>query len=127
VRVWTVEEANAALPRVRATVERLRAALTAARERAELLASRISGNGHVPPNTEALWVRGSMKALSAQGIVMRDLETGLVDFSARSASGREYWLCWRFGEPEVGYWHWPEDGFAGRRPLSEAPEADPPT
>jgi hypothetical protein len=108
---------------VRATVERLRAALTAARARAELLASRISGNGHVPPNAEALWLRGSMKALSAQGIVMRDLEAGLVDFSARSASGREYWLCWRLGEPEVGYWHWPEDGFAGRRPVSEAPEA----
>jgi hypothetical protein len=25
------------------------------------------------------------------------------------------------GEPEVAWWHWPEAGFAGRRPLSDPP------
>ena len=30
---------------------------------------------------------------------------------------REVYLCWRMGEPEVGYWHEPDAGFAGRQPL----------
>jgi hypothetical protein len=53
--------------------------------------------------------------------VVRDLERGLVDFPARSPSGRDYWLCWVVGEPEVAWWHWPEAGFAGRTPLGDPP------
>ena len=59
--------------------------------------------------------------LEAEGIVLRDVRQGLVDFPARAASGRGYWLCWLVGEPEVAWWHWPEDGFAGRTPLSTPP------
>jgi hypothetical protein len=54
-------------------------------------------------------------------VVLRDPDRGLVDFPARSPSGRRYWLCWVVGEPAVTWWHWPEDGFAGRTPLSEPP------
>lgn len=35
--------------------------------------------------------------------------------------GRPYWLCWVPGEDEVAFWHWPEDGYAGRRPVGDAP------
>jgi hypothetical protein len=35
--------------------------------------------------------------------------------------GREYLLCWRLGESAVAWWHWPDSGFAGRRPLSDPP------
>jgi hypothetical protein len=122
VRIWTVEEANAALLRVAAALERLQEAVKAARERAQLLAARASGDGHVPPNADAMRARAAMSALTDQGIVVRDLERGLIDFPARSPSGRPYWLCWLHGEPEVGFWHWPEDGFAGRRPLSQPPD-----
>ena len=61
-------------------------------------------------------------ALEAEGIVLRDVRTGLVDFPAQASSGRGYWLCWIVGEPEVAWWHWPEDGFAGRTPLSQPPD-----
>jgi hypothetical protein len=53
--------------------------------------------------------------------VLRDLDTGLVDFPARLEDGREYLLCWVLGEPAVEWWHWPDTGFAGRRPLSDPP------
>ena len=33
--------------------------------------------------------------------------------------GREVYLCWEEGEPEIAFWHEPETGFAGRRPLAD--------
>jgi hypothetical protein len=49
-------------------------------------------------------------------IVLRDAESGLIDFPAR-VEHRDVFLCWRLGEDRVAYWHGPESGFAGRRPL----------
>jgi hypothetical protein len=80
-----------------------------------------SGNGHRPPEPDADLLGRALAELSAEGIVVRDLERGLVDFPARSPSGRDYWLCWVVGEPEVAWWHWPEAGFAGRTPLADPP------
>ena len=52
------------------------------------------------------------------GLTLRDIEHGLVDFPALVA-GRQVWLCWQRGEPEIGFWHDLETGFSGRRPLAE--------
>ena len=51
-------------------------------------------------------------------IVLRDIQTGLVDFPALVA-GRQVWLCWRLGEDEVGWWHELSEGFGGRRRLED--------
>lgn len=53
------------------------------------------------------------------GVVVRDYERGLVDFPA-IVGGQPGYLCWLVGEESIGYWHGPEDGFAGRRPLDRA-------
>ena len=50
------------------------------------------------------------------GIVLRDIEQGLIDFPGMR-DGKEVFLCWRMGEDAVNYWHDPDTGFAGRRPL----------
>lgn len=105
-RWWTVEEANEALPRVTDALERAKGAVVG-----------TTGNGHQTANT----LEQVVADLEAEGIVLRDLGSGLVDFPARAPAGRGYWLCWLAGEPEIAWWHWPEDGFAGRRPLSEPP------
>jgi hypothetical protein len=52
------------------------------------------------------------------GIMLRDIESGLVDFPAL-VSGRQVWLCWRLGEEGVGWWHELSTGFESRRPLAE--------
>jgi hypothetical protein len=126
---WTLEEANAALERVRATVRRIRELAGARREHpSEQMAARIHRNGqrngqsHGVGGRQAAELREAVDELSAEGILLRDVDNGLVDFPARSASGRPYWLCWLVDEPEVAWWHWPETGFAGRRPLSDPPE-----
>jgi hypothetical protein len=118
---WTVERANAALPRIRETVQRIRALVGERRDQAESTATRIHGNGHAPNHPHAAELRGALEQLTRDGIVLRDVDNGLVDFPARSASGRQYWLCWLVEEPEVAWWHWPETGFAGRRPLDDPP------
>jgi hypothetical protein len=51
------------------------------------------------------------------GAIIKDLDTGLLDFPAWR-NEREVYLCWRFGEERVDYWHEVEAGFAGRQPIS---------
>jgi len=119
---WTLEEANAALPRVGDTVERIQELARRARAGGGEAAERTRGNGHAPSDPAATELAAAVDELTSQHIVLRDLESGLVDFPAVSPSGRQYWLCWLPGEAELGWWHWPEAGFAGRTPLAQPPE-----
>ncbi|HEY4382284.1 MAG TPA: DUF2203 domain-containing protein [Acidobacteriaceae bacterium] len=50
------------------------------------------------------------------GVQVKDLEQGLLDFPC-VMDGKMVLLCWKLGEKEIGFWHTPEDGFAGRKPL----------
>ncbi len=51
------------------------------------------------------------------GGVIKDPQTGLVDFYGR-VDGKLVWLCWRYGEDSLGYYHELAAGYSGRRPLS---------
>jgi hypothetical protein len=60
------------------------------------------------------------------GCLVKDLETGLVDFPSQR-EGEDVYLCWKLGEPRIGFWHGIEEGFAGRKPLDDSPsEREPP-
>jgi hypothetical protein len=118
---WTVTEVNAALPRVTEVVERVRASVVGTRAHHRATGDAAGGNGHSRDRPAALSFAAAVEALAAEGIVLRDADAGLIDFPATAPGGRRYWLCWVVGEPAVAWWHWPEDGFAGRRPLSEPP------
>ncbi len=118
---WTVERANAALPRVGAAVTRIRELAAAARREREGTAGLLEGNGHPPAPRGTEQLRAAVEALTGEGIILRDLDAGLVDFPARLEDGRQYLLCWVVGEPAVAWWHWPDTGFAGRTPLSDPP------
>jgi hypothetical protein len=52
------------------------------------------------------------------GVVVKDLDVGLVDFPSL-LDGEEIYLCWKLGEEHVGFWHGIDEGFAGRKPLDE--------
>jgi hypothetical protein len=121
-RFWTHQEADRALDRVGGVVERARAAMDELRAKAEQASSHAGGNGHAKKGTEREIFMAAVDELAADGIILRDIDRGLVDFPARSASGRPYWLCWVVGEPRVDWWHWPEDGFAGRTPIEQLPD-----
>ena len=132
MRLFTQEEANAALPEVRPLVERLveeRRELTALGEELEAMQALIGGNGgsldpsRVGELQEAVAhaaadLAGLLDRIQELGVQVKDLDRGLVDFPARHpGSGDMVLLCWELGEPEVAFWHDLETGFAGRKPL----------
>ena len=61
-------------------------------------------------------VKDSLAEIDAIGVQVKDLEQGLLDFPSL-VDGRTILLCWKLGEKEIAFWHSPEDGFAGRKPL----------
>ncbi|HSO96937.1 MAG TPA: DUF2203 domain-containing protein [Acidimicrobiia bacterium] len=126
MRIWTLEEATGALPEVRELVRRLRVTATAVRQRQQRTRGNgASGNGQAHHEADAgdpaVIVRTLLDELTERGIVVRDPERGLIDFPARSPTGRDYLLCYLDGEAAIEWWHWPEAGFSGRTPLSEPP------
>lgn len=129
-RHFTREEANELLAQVRPLTEQLvehRAALVAAQSERTQLALQIAGNGGGVDVTgaaaldeqiarEHAGVARSANAIHELGGVVKDVDTGLVDFPAQ-VDGVEAFLCWRLGEDEIAYWHGLDDGFPGRKPL----------
>ncbi len=129
-RVFTPEEAEEALESVRPLAEEMVAARRelAALEtrRVELLAPVAGNGGGIDPaaasallaemDQYARRIAGCVAGIHELGALVKDLDRGLVDFPARGRSG-DVLLCWRVGEAEIGYWHGPEEGFGGRKPL----------
>jgi hypothetical protein len=72
--------------------------------------------------------KDTLAEIEAIGVQTKDLDKGLLDFPC-VIDGKTILLCWKLGEKEIGYWHSPEDGFAGRKPLDARfgkPERDRP-
>jgi hypothetical protein len=120
-RSYTVEEADAMLPELRERLQRVRSARQAMLREAELVRERVVEDGGGANAGSEYWeatatLRTEIERLAAEGILLRDPETGLVDFPAEREGERVY-LCWRLGEDRVGHWHPLDTGFAGRRPL----------
>jgi hypothetical protein len=120
-RVYTVDEANAMLPDLRERLVRIRDARQTMLRHAELVKERVEADGGGTHADPAYWeaqtvLRDEVERLARENIVLRDPETGLLDFPGER-EGRRVWLCWRLGEDVVGHWHELESGFVGRRPL----------
>lgn len=122
-RYFTVEEANALLPRLTQLIDQLRtarAAIYAARADLLPVLEAAVGNGGSAKAGDLLphfaRMEAAMLALREIGCEIKDFDTGLVDFLALR-EGREIYLCWRYGEDKLRFWHELNAGFAGRRPL----------
>ena len=53
---------------------------------------------------------------TGQGVQVKDMDRGLIDFPSE-VDGQDALLCWQAGEERIAFWHSPQDGFAGRKPL----------
>jgi hypothetical protein len=63
-------------------------------------------------------LREALEEIDSMGVQVKDLEIGLLDFPCRVDDGIIL-LCWKLGEPAIGFWHKVEDGFKGRRPIDD--------
>ncbi len=122
-RHFSVEEANGLLPRVRSIIESVLAArqrvLDAQPEVWPVLEKAIGNGGSQKAGAlveEFKKIERGIQAIQDLGIVVKDINIGLVDFPALR-SGREVLLCWQYNEPTVAFWHELHTGFAGRQPL----------
>ncbi len=132
MRLYTVEDAQAALPEIIPVLERVRAAYVELRALQASLAADVrgaSGDGHLLADP---WQQGGenrvedlnqelqrgARELDLRGVELKDPEKGLVDFFHKR-DGRVVYLCFLLGEPRIEYWHELHAGFAGRQRLQE--------
>lgn len=130
-KLFTVEQANAALPLVRAITQDLVALSREVIERRERLALLSSGR----PNSQrdlyseelrqiedeldkdSQKLQDYVHELTELGVEPKSGPDGLVDFPSMM-DGRVVFLCWKLGESEVLHWHELDAGFRGRQPLT---------
>jgi len=133
-RLWTVAEANARLPELEELLPRLRGWVQRLGEVHEQR-ERLSGfwgteadaedqpDHELKSRLDAEWrhlgrrLEEAVGALRAEGIEVKDLGSGLVDFYAIEG-GELVYLCWQRGEPSVAFYHTLDGGYRSRRPLA---------
>ena len=65
-----------------------------------------------------------IEGLENRGIMIKSVDDGLLDFPSLRFD-EEVWLCWKYGESEIKFWHRRDEGFMGRKPLASASIIEP--
>jgi len=122
-RYFTLDEANALLGELRPLVGKMlevRQELLDLQPELEPVLRKVLGNGGNQVASQAAVffeeLRGLVERIQESGVELKDVNTGLLDFRSLRG-GREVYLCWRYGEDEISFWHDIDAGFAGRQPL----------
>ena len=121
MKYFTVEEANAMLP----ILEPLMKQLLARRARASRLAQQVGGIlsdlrsnvGGAELSTltqDFIAIERMIAKVQSYGVVIKDINAGLLDFLSQR-NGRDVYLCWKYGEDKIEYFHELHTGFAGRQ------------
>lgn len=120
IRYFTVEEANALLPEIRPLMAELlnrRAKVVESRHALVPILKRphqdVGGGAASDIVQDFITIERLAKKIRSYGCVIKDLNAGLVDFLSER-DGRDVYLCWRFDEPSIKYYHELHTGFNGR-------------
>ena len=123
------------IPGLRPVVEELVGAFREIRTEIE----GVAGRGKLPPGSSDMArhleergvaprlidkVRSLVQRIHASGCLVNGPEAGLIDFPCLF-NNEIVFLCWKHGEPGIGYWHRIPDGYAGRRPLLDMTLPEP--
>lgn len=120
---FTLEQANAVVKAIRpmlVEIMGIRQKILARQPQIWQVLAKAAGNGGskaagvVAAEFERL--DSLVREIRGTGAIMKDLDTGLVDFPALRDQ-REVYLCWKFGEEQIEFWHEIEAGYAGRKRL----------
>ncbi|HAM73102.1 MAG TPA: DUF2203 domain-containing protein [Verrucomicrobiales bacterium] len=121
---YTREEARQLLPQVEEWLVRLEASKKELERSVPRVESLLEGGADLGGGLVVRYLsaylefKGGLAEFSRREILIKDLDRGLVDFPAFMA-GREVFLCWERGEPDIEHWHDLDTGFAGRAPIEE--------
>lgn len=122
-RYFTLQEANETLETIRPLMDEvqfIRQDILAKQPEFWPAIERSAGNGGNPALSKLVKdferLDSLLHRILEEGVLIKDLTTGLLDFPALK-DGREVYLCWKFGEDSIRFWHEVEAGFAGRQPI----------
>jgi hypothetical protein len=122
-KFFTVQQANEVVTIIRPLMHQLlemRASIQEKQPEAWPALEKAAGNGGNKVASKVALEFEKMetlvKAIQGTGALLKDLNSGLVDFLSLR-DGREVYLCWRYGEEQIQYWHEIEAGFSGRNPI----------
>ena len=132
-RLFDLEEAESLLPHLerllRSSVESRNRIVEIEQEYAALVESILMKGGRMvdvvhfsqrkrEKEEESARLRDTVHRIAHHGCLLKDLDTGLVDFPCW-IEGRPVYLCWKLGEPRIQYWHNMDEGFTGRKPIDK--------
>ena len=125
VHLFTPQEASRLLPDIKPKIKELveqKRVITRLRgeiQKYDLLGFRPAEVAEKAAQLDALVdeMRRELALLEDLGVQFRDLDKGTVDFPAERY-GESVMLCWHYGEPDVSFWHSPDEGFVGRKSLN---------
>lgn len=131
IKVFTFQEASALIPELSGLVSKLRFLKDkASKKEAEIDALEIvsqadAGTGVSPAvNREIEGLNALVSEFNRvvddiheKGCFLKDGDLGLIDFYTLR-EGKIVYLCWKYGEDEIGYWHEIGEGYAHRHPLT---------
>ena len=122
-RYFTLQEANQALAIIRPLmdeIQTMRRKILSQRPEVWPVVERAAGNGGSQAASKVVEDFGRLDALVHKimdtGALFKDINLGLLDFPAIK-DGREVYLCWKFGEHDIEFWHEIEAGYAGRQTI----------
>lgn len=132
-RLFTIGEANAALPLVRVItrdIVQISQTIIQTRQRLEIIRHSDDFDPLLPmyhdevldvernlvTNTDRL--KELVNEIVELGAEPKGLAHGLIDFPALRY-GKVVYLCWQYGEPEVKHWHTLTGGFIGRKSIDD--------
>ena len=128
-RRYTLAQARRSLPGIAAVVTVMRRKMRRLDELNAIIASmrRSTSTDGLPAMADDKDLRDEIEKLEGQvrmliehiqeqGVEVKDVRRGLVDWVAER-DGRDVYLCWQPGERTVSWWHELADGFAGRQPI----------
>lgn len=136
-KYFSLDEAVALLPMVENALDKAHAEINALRDQVILhkrLIQMKKDHGMPLPDTDVMLLQEKFETFeqamlgwnsyfAEMGIILRDLESGLIDFPYRSRQKeQDFLLCWRKGEEGIFYFHGLSEGFAGRHPITLLPE-----
>ncbi|HSG43410.1 MAG TPA: DUF2203 domain-containing protein [Anaerolineales bacterium] len=122
-QLFTLYEANQVLKTIRPLMEEvqeIRQKILANQPEAWPAIEKSAGNGgnkalsKIVDDFEKL--DGLIHKILDTGVQIKDINIGLLDFSAMK-DGREVYLCWKYGEDDIAFWHEVDAGYAGRQPI----------
>ena len=127
---FTATEANKALPDVVKKFERVLAEKETVSKLEHQLQTSMAASNSLKDyivlkqelNSALAQFYSAVDVLEDTGVVVKSIDQGLLDFPSKRFD-EEVWLCWKYGETEIKFWHERDSGFMGRKPIEVSDES----